>query len=256
MSKTAIVTGGSRGIGLGISRELAKRGWNLAVCATRPESELREVIGSLGAFGTDVFYARMDVSEEASRAGALDAIVERFGTIHFLVNNAGVAPEVRRDVLDMTAESYQRVMRTNLEGPFFLTQAVARLMVSQRSRLPDEPMGIVNISSISSTVASPSRGEYCLSKAGVSMATKLWAVRLAEYGIPVYEIRPGIIDTDMTSAVKEKYDRLIAEGLVPQRRWGKPEDVGRAVAMLAEGALAYSTGQVVMIDGGQLLERL
>lgn len=254
--KIAIITGGNRGIGLGVSMELAREGWNLAVCATRKEEDCAESLDSLRRFGTEVFYRQMDVSQEASRAGALESIFNKFGMVHLLVNNAGVAPTRRLDLLETTLESYNRVMRINLEGPFFLTQAVARLMAAQRKASPELPMAIVNISSISATVASVSRGEYCLSKAGVSMATKLWAVRLAELGIPVFEVRPGIIRSDMTAAVQEKYDTLIAGGLVPQLRWGTPEDVGKCVAMLARGDLTYSTGQVLFVDGGQMLERL
>jgi 3-oxoacyl-[acyl-carrier protein] reductase len=167
-----------------------------------------------------------------------------------------VAPKVRADLLEATEESYERVMRINLQGPYFLTQAAARWMVQQRQQDPGYAALIVNISSISATVASPSRGEYCISKAGVSMATKLWAARLGEFGIPVYEIRPGIVKSDMTKPVTEKYDKLIAEGLCVQARWGMPEDVGRAVAMLVRGDLAYSTGQVILVDGGLTLPRL
>ena len=256
MNYTALITGGTRGIGLGISKELAKCGWNLAVCATRDENENLDPLNMLREFGVEVFYAKMNVAEEDSRREAFEKIEAKFPQIHLLVNNAGIAPKQRLDILETTPDSFRQLMQTNLEGPFFLTQAVANLMVRQKKAKPDEPAAIVNISSISATVASTSRGEYCISKAGVSMSTKLWAVRLAEYGIPVYEIRPGIISTDMTASVREKYDRLIAEGLVPQGRWGLPEDVGKAVRILAQGELAYSTGQVIMVDGGQLLERL
>ena len=186
----------------------------------------------------------------------LAAIRERFGRLNVLVNNAGVAPRVRADILEATEESYERVMRINLQGPYFLTQAVANWMVEQRRQDVGFEGCIVNIASVSSTVASPSRGEYCVSKAGVSMATKLWAVRLGEFNIPVYEIRPGIIKTDMTKPVTEKYDKLIGEGLLVQARWGLPEDIGKAVAMMVRGDIAYSTGQVVMVDGGQTLQRL
>jgi 3-oxoacyl-[acyl-carrier protein] reductase len=172
------------------------------------------------------------------------------------VNNAGVAPKVRADVLEATEESFERVMRINLQGPYFLTQAVANWMVEQRRE--DEDFGgcIVNVSSISASVASPNRGEYCISKAGLSMATRLWAARLGEFGIPVYEVRPGVIKTDMTEPVQEKYDRLIDQGLLVQSRWGLPEDVGRAVAMLVRGDLPYATGQVLVVDGGLTLQRL
>jgi len=172
------------------------------------------------------------------------------------VNNAGVAPKVRADILEATEESYDWVMNINLKGPYFLTQAVANWMIAQCKKDADFAGCIVNISSISATVASPSRGEYCLSKAGVSMATRLWATRLGEFNIPVYEVRPGVIKTDMTATVQEKYDKLIAEGLMVQARWGYPEDIGKAVASLVRGDLAYSTGQVIMVDGGMTLQRL
>lgn len=266
MQKTAIVTGGNRGIGFGIARCLARDGWRLAVCATREESACAEALAALRGTGTEVLYCRMNVADAGARTAALHSILERFGEIHLLVNNAGVAPSERLDVLETTEESFERVLRINLQGPFFLTQSVARIMARQQERRKDDAgntegkappaMSIVNISSISATVASISRGEYCISKAGVGMATKLWAARLAPLGIGVYEVRPGIIRTDMTAAVREKYDALIAEGLIPQRRWGTPDDVGTTVAALASGAFPYSTGQVVLVDGGQTIERL
>jgi 3-oxoacyl-[acyl-carrier protein] reductase len=195
-------------------------------------------------------------SKREDRAQLVEDTLEKFGQINLLVNNAGIAPRVRADILEATEQSFDEVMGVNLRGPYFLTQLVANQMIAQRKKNPKSEAGIVNVSSISATVASPSRGEYCLSKAGVSMATQLWAVRLAEFGINVYEVRPGVTKTDMTSAVEAKYDKLIAEGLVPQGRWGFPDDVGKAVAMLARGDLPYSTGQVVMVDGGLTLPRL
>jgi NAD(P)-dependent dehydrogenase (short-subunit alcohol dehydrogenase family) len=174
-----------------------------------------------------------------------------------LVNNAGVAPDVRADVLDASEESFDRLISINLKGPYFLTQAVANWMIRQRKEHGQDWHGcIVNVSSVSATVASVNRGDYCIAKAGIAMATKLWAARLAEFGIGVYEVRPGIIATDMTAGVKEKYDRLIAGGLTVEPRWGEPEDVGRAVAVLARGELSYATGQVLLIDGGLTLPRL
>jgi 3-oxoacyl-[acyl-carrier protein] reductase len=256
VEKVALVTGGGRGIGLGIARCLAAEGYDLAVAGVRAEEHVGETLDTLRAPGVDVLYCQADVSDRDARARMLDAIRERYGRLDVLVNNAGVAPAVRADILEATEESFERVMRINLQGPYFLTQSVARWMIRQRQEEEGFRGCIVNISSISATVASPSRGEYCLSKAGVSMATQLWAVRLAEYGISVYEVRPGVIETDMTRAVQDKYDRLIAEGLTLQPRWGYPEDVGQAVAMLARGDLPYSTGQVVMVDGGLTIQRL
>ncbi|MGQ9684095.1 MAG: 3-ketoacyl-ACP reductase [Anaerolineae bacterium] len=252
----ALVTGGTRGIGLGIARCLAQEGWGLALCGRRAASEVERELTALRALTTDILYVPADVSEPSARAALLAAVRARFGRLHALVNNAGIAPRVRADLLEAREDSFAEVMRTNLQGPFFLTQAVARWLIAQRQADPEMPACIVNVSSISASVASPSRGEYCLSKAALSMATKLWAVRLAEFGIPVYEVRPGLIETDMTATVHQRYDRLIAEGAVLQRRWGQPEDVGRAVAMLLQGRLSYSTGQVLVLDGGLTLARL
>ena len=254
--KVALVTGAGRGIGLGIAKCLAAEGCDIVVCDLHEEQTVREALDELRQSGAEVLYCRADVSDPAARSRMLDQIRGRFGRLNVLVNNAGVAPKVRADILEATEESFERLMRINLQGPYFLTQAAANWMIQQRKEDERFEACIVNISSISATVASPSRGEYCVSKAGVSMATKLWAVRLGEFGIPVYEIRPGIIKTDMTRPVTEKYDKLIAEGLLVQSRWGLPEDIGRAVAMMVRGDLAYSTGQVVMVDGGFSLERL
>ncbi len=256
MKKVALITGAGRGIGLGIAKTLAVAGHDIVVCDVHEEDALADALGSLKELGADVLYCRADVSDADARAEMLSQIKEYFGRLDVLVNNAGVAPKVRADVLEATEESFERLMRINLQGPYFLTQAVANWMIQQRRLDADFTGCIVNISSISATVASPSRGEYCISKAGVSMATKLWAVRLGEFDIPVYEIRPGIIETDMTEPVTEKYDKLIAQGLLVQSRWGLPEDVGRAVAMLVRADIAYSTGQVIMVDGGLTLERL
>ena len=255
-TRTALVTGSRRGIGYGIATALAREGLNVVVNGVGEEEPVRDKLEQLRATGARVLYCRADVSRAAERSRMLAEIEERFGTLHVLVNNAGVAPAVRADILEATEESYDRVMSINLKGPYFLTQAVARRMVAAREAGSREPFTIITISSISARVASVSRGEYCISKAGLSMAAMLWAVRLAEYDIPVYEVQPGIIRTDMTAGVVQKYDALIAEGLVPQKRWGYPEDIGKACAMLVRGDLPYSTGQVITVDGGQLLRRL
>ena len=252
----ALVTGGTRGIGFGVAEALARDGFDLAVCGVRDESEVAEPLAALRATGSAVLYGQADVASADARWRLLESVKARFGRLHVLVNNAGVAPKVRADILDATEESFERLIRTNLQGPYFLTQAVANWMVSQKKADPAFQGCIVNVSSISATVASPNRGEYCISKAGVSMATKLWAVRLGEFDIRVYEIRPGIIKTDMTAAVQAKYDKLIGEGIMLQARWGLPADVGRAAAALARGDLAYSTGQVIMVDGGFTVPRL
>jgi 3-oxoacyl-[acyl-carrier protein] reductase len=256
MNRVALITGGGRGIGLGIARRLAVEGCDVAVCGTRAQEAVAGALDELRALGADVLYCRADVSDREARDAMMADIQAHFGRLNVLVNNAGVAPNVRADILEATEESFERVMRINLQGPYFLTQAVANWMIEQRQRDAGFEGCIVNISSISATVASTSRGEYCISKAGVSMATRLWAVRLGEFGIPVYEVRPGVIETDMTRPVKDKYDKLIGEGLLVQSRWGMPEDVGKAVAALVRGDLAYSTGQVLLVDGGLTLQRL
>lgn len=256
MNTVALVTGGSRGIGLGITRCLAADGCDVAVCGVRERSAVEGVLDELRELGVEVLYCQADVADRQARERLLSEISDRFGRLNALVNNAGVAPKVRADVLEATEESFERVMRINLQGPYFLTQAVANWMIEQHRDDGDFGGCIVNVSSISASVASPSRGEYCISKAGLSMATKLWAARLGEFGIPVYEVRPGVIKTDMTAPVHEKYDRLIDRGLLVQSRWGLPEDVGRAVAMLVRGDLPYATGQVLVVDGGLTLQRL
>ena len=256
MKKVALVTGGARGIGLGISRQLAAEGCDLAICGVRTAVAAKDAVSALREAGSDVMYVQADVSVAEDRKRLLAEVKARFGRLNVLVNNAGVAPEVRADILEASEQSYDRVMGINLRGPYFLTQAVAIWMIAQRREDAGFAGCIVNISSMSATVASPNRGDYCLSKAGVSMATKLWAARLGEFGIPVYEVCPGVVMTDMTAAVKDKYDRLIAGGLTIQQRWGYPEDVGKAVAMLVRGDLPYSTGQSIMVDGGLTLQRL
>lgn len=256
MSRVALITGGTRGIGLGIAKALSSEGINLALCGVRPESQLGSTLSTLQGNGIEVFYCKCDLSESFEREEMIKRISEHYGRLDILINNAGVAPLERKDLLEATEESYERVMRINLQGPYFLTQAIARWMIVQKEDHPDRTPCIINVTSVSSTVASTNRGEYCISKAGLSMSTQLWAVRLADYGISVYEIRPGIIRTDMTGGVIEKYDRLIEKGLLLQSRWGMPEDVGRAAAMLVRGSLGYSTGQVIMVDGGMTINRL
>lgn len=250
-----LVTGGARGIGAGIVRALAEQGHNIAFCGRGTEAVAADFLTELRSrFSGSFRYYSCDISKTSDRTALIDRFCSDFGSLDMLVNNAGVAPEVRADILEMSEESFDRVMMINLKGPFFLTQLAAQKMLESKEPAPFRC--IVNISSVSADVASISRGEYCLSKAGVSMGTKLWAVRLAEAGIAVYEIRPGIIATDMTSAVTAKYDKLIGEGLTLQRRWGQPEDIGKAVAAIASGALAYSTGQVIGVDGGMMIGRL
>ncbi|QXD15135.1 3-ketoacyl-ACP reductase [Rhodocaloribacter litoris] len=255
MKPLALITGGASGIGLGISEALAAEGYDLLVCGRRAEARVAAALDRLRAAGAHVTYVSADMGTAGGRQAVMEAARAQ-GRLHVLVNNAGMAPPERRDLLDASEESFDRVLDVNLKGPYFLTQAVARWMIAQRQADAGYRAAIINIGSVSATMASVERGEYCLSKAGLAMATRLWAVRLGPYGIPVYEVRPGIIRSDMTAGVQEKYDRLIADGLLVQARWGEPEDVGRAVAMLVRGDLPYSTGQVIMVDGGLHLERL
>jgi 3-oxoacyl-[acyl-carrier protein] reductase len=252
----AFITGGSRGIGLGVARELAVAGFDVAINGRREASEVAGTIAELQAAGTDAIYIQGDVAQLADHARMLEQIRGRFGRMEVLVNNAGVAPNVRADLLDAGPESFDRLISINLRGPYFLTQAAARWMVEQRKQNVSFRGCIVNVSSVSATVVSTNRGDYCISKAGIAMATQLWAARLAEFGIDVYEVRPGVIATDMTAGVKEKYDALIGNGLILEKRWGTPADVGKAVAVLARGELPYATGQVLHIDGGMTIQRL
>lgn len=255
--RAALVTGGSRGIGLGIARALAAQGFSLAINGMRAEADVADVLRELRAATTGtVMYVRGNIAEAADRDRMVEAVYRQLGDLDVLINNAGVAPRERADLLDMSEESYDRVMDTNLRGPFFLSQAVARRMVAGNASSGSPRGCIINIGSISATVVSENRGQYCISKSGMGMMTQLFAARLARESIPVYEVRPGIIRTDMTSTVTEKYDRLIADGLTMQTRWGTPEDVGRAVAALVRGDFPYSTGQVILVDGGLTVQRL
>ncbi|WP_018618740.1 3-ketoacyl-ACP reductase [Spirosoma luteum] len=252
----AFITGGSRGIGYGIAEQLADAGFDLVINGVRPEEAVREALDALRNRGNNVLYCPGDIAQAAARNEMITTIKTHFGRLNVLVNNAGVAPKERKDILEATEESFQYVLSTNLQGAYFLTQAAANWMISQQAEQADFWGCIINVSSISATVASVNRGEYCVAKAGLSMATQLFAVRLGEYNIPVYEVRPGVIKTDMTAGVTSKYDSLIENGLCVQKRWGFPADVGKAVASLAKGDFPYSTGQVVMVDGGLTLPRL
>jgi 3-oxoacyl-[acyl-carrier protein] reductase len=254
--RVALITGGSRGIGLGIAESLAGGGFDLAINGVRDEASVATALESLRKRGAEVHYVCGDVGSAADRQAILNGVRTRFGRLHVLVNNAGVAPLVRADVLDATEESWDRVIGINLKGPYFLTQLAARWMIEQFNADPSFQGVVVNVTSVSATEASTNRGEYCVSKAGLAMATQIWAHRLAEYKIPVYEVRPGVIHTDMSNQVAEKYDRLIAGGLTVENRWGEPEDVGRAVLVLARGDLSYATGNVLKIDGGLTIRRL
>lgn len=256
MSKTALVTGGSRGIGFGIARALAREGWNLALCGTRREAEVAPALDELRANGVAVGYDALDLASREQRIRFVQAMRARHGALHAIVNNAGRAPQVRADILDAGEDSFEELIRTNLQGPYFLTQALAREQATRRHADPTFRATIVFITSVSAEMVSTNRGDYCISKAGLSMAARLFAARLASDAIPVYEVRPGIVETDMTTGVREAYDKRIADGLVPERRWGTPDDVGRIVAALLRGDAPYATGSVIHVDGGLSLPRL
>jgi NAD(P)-dependent dehydrogenase (short-subunit alcohol dehydrogenase family) len=265
-SMSALVTGGSRGLGRGICLELARAGFSVAVnyrgnreAADHTVKSCQELAGS---DETQAFYpVQGDVALRNDRDRMVDTVFERFGGLNLLVNNAGIAPPERADIAEASEESYDAVLDTNLKGPYFLTQLVAQRWLADGAvggehRPRAAGRAIVFVTSISAATVSLNRGEYCLSKAGLAMASQLWAARLAEIDVPVVEIRPGIMETDMTSGVKQKYDALIAEGLVPQRRWGTPEDIGRAVRSVAVGDFSFSTGAVMYADGGFHISRL
>lgn len=256
MKKIALITGGSRGIGLGIATQLAQNGFDIAINGVREELMVEDVVKNLRSSSANVLYCKGSIASTEDRKKILQQVKEYFGALHVLVNNAGIAPRERNDILQASEQSFDEVISTNLKGTYFLTQQAANWMIEQKKNDAQFSGCIINISSISATVASVNRGEYCISKAGMSMVTQLFAVRLGEFDIPVYEVRPGIIETDMTSGVKGKYDKLIEEGLCIQKRWGYPDDVGKAVYALASGNFPYSTGQVIMVDGGLTVQRL
>lgn len=253
----AVVTGASRGIGRAIALELAQLGYDIVITYCKANNSLViQTEAEIRATGASCLSIRADVSNRDNRQMLVDTVRREIGRCDMLVNNAGVAPNQRADVLEASEESFDRVLDINLKGPYFLTQLVSNWMIAQKEDNPERAFRIVNTGSISAYTSSPARGEYCISKAGISMMTTLYADRLAEYGIGVFEIRPGVIETDMTSVVKEKYDNLIANGLTPIKRWGLPEDVAKAVGAIAEGRLDFSTGQVINVDGGFHMRRL
>jgi len=247
----AVITGASRGIGRAVAIALAGEGYDIAAIARSVNSEGMEILGlEVERRGAQFFPIGLDISCTACQKEVVTNILERYGRIDFLVNNAGVAPLQRKDLLDMTEESYDRVMNINLRGPVFFAQKVAREMLWLQGQLQEYKPSIIFITSVSAELSSPNRSEYCISKAGLSMASTVFADRLVRDGIRVFEVRPGIIMTDMTIKLTDKYTKLINEGFVPQRRWGQPEDVGKAVASIAGGDWDYSTGMVFEISGG------
>jgi 3-oxoacyl-[acyl-carrier protein] reductase len=263
MNPVALITGGSRGIGSGIARQLAQLGWDLLINYAANKSAAEQTASACMQIAQDsgrnirVEICQADVGKTEDRSRLSKCAREKFGCLHLLVNNAGVAPEVRADILEATEESFDRLIRINVKGPYFLTQEIARWMIEQGAPPPEEPLRkIVTVTSISAYTASINRGDYCMAKAALAMLTPLFASRLADHGINVYEIRPGVIATDMTAAVSKHYDALIEQGLTPIRRWGTPDDIGRAVAAIAADSLPFSTGEVINVDGGFHIRRL
>lgn len=256
MKKIALITGGTRGIGFGIARKLAKEGIDLALNGVRPELDVKEVVEELRQFGIQVAYFQGNISEKSDRQRILDGVKAEFGSLNFLINNAGVAPRVRADVLEVAEEDFDHLMNINLRGTFFLTQNIANWMVEIKKESPSQNFSIVTITSVSARLASTNRAAYCMAKSGLSMMNQVFAVKLAEFGIPVFEIQPGVIETDMTEKVKEIYQERIQKGLTLEQRMGKPDDIGKVVAALLRGDLSYATGQIVAVDGGMMVGRL
>ena len=255
--KIAAVTGSRRGIGLGIAKALCNEGYTVVITGTGAQADSSDVLSHLRSAGHDVHYIRLNISSPMERDAFFKEIEEKFGRLDVLVNNAGMAPRVRMDILETTCESFEEVISVNLEGTFFMCQSAANLMLSMQTRaLADYTPRIINISSMSSYTSSVNRGEYCISKAGISMVTQLFADRLAEFSIPVFEVRPGIIETDMTAKVRDKYEKMIAEGLTPIARMGSPEDVAACVLCAVSGRLDFATGQILNADGGFHIRRM
>jgi NAD(P)-dependent dehydrogenase (short-subunit alcohol dehydrogenase family) len=253
----AVITGASRGIGRAVAIALAAEGYDIAAIARSVDSEGMEFLETeIVKLGTQFFPIGMDISCTGCHKEAVSTILERYGRIDFLVNNAGVAPLQRNDLLDMTEESYERVLNINLKGPVFFAQKIAKEMTWLKHQIDGYKPVIVFITSVSASLSSTNRAEYCISKAGLSMASTLFADRLSNEGILVFELRPGVIQTDMTVKIKDKYDKLIGEGLVPQRRWGLPEDIGKAVASISRGNWSFSTGMIFEISGGLNIHKL
>lgn len=254
--KVALITGGAKGIGNSIAVQLARDGFAIVIMDVQDEDKVYVNLQNVRDEKQPFMYIKGDISSDVSRKEVVSEIIDGFGRIDVLVNNAGVSLKVRKDILDTTEESFDFVVGINLKGTFFLTQIISNIMIKEIGKIKDIKPKIVNISSISAYTSSTQRGEYCISKAGVSMITALFADRLSEYGINVYEVRPGIIFTDMITVVKEKYDNMIEKGLTPIKRWGYPEDIANAVSVFCSDKLTFSTGDVLNVDGGFHIRRL
>ncbi|MBP1861365.1 3-ketoacyl-ACP reductase [Rhizobium herbae] len=249
----AIVTGGRRGIGLGIARALAKGGFDIAITGIGEADQVGSVLDELAALGSKAIFLKADLSDLSGHQATVDAVLGQFGSIDCLVNNAGMASVVRGDFLELSPENFDTIVATNLRGTVFFTQAVVKAMLATKSAAS---RSVINITSVSATLTSPERLDYCMSKAGLAAFSQGLALRLADAGISVFEVRPGIIRSDMTAGVSGKYDALIADGLVPMKRWGEADDIGRMVAALASGGFGFATGSVIHADGGLSIGRL
>lgn len=256
MSKVALVTGGSRGIGLGIAKALAKEGFDLAINGVRAESQANQTLEELRSLGVRVEYLRGNIGAKADRSSIVEGLKKKIGRLDVLVNNAGVAPRTRCDVFEISEDDYDVLMEINQKGTFFLTQEIAKWMAMQKQSNEEREMSIVNITSVSAEIASVMRGAYCMSKSALSMMSTVFAIKMAEFGIPVYELRPGVIETDMIEAVRETYHKNVKSGMTLEPRMGQPEDIGKVVAALVRGDLPYATGQILSIDGGMNIKRM
>lgn len=255
-NKVALITGGTRGIGLGIAQALAKNGYDIAVNGQRSATLVESVIKELKSYGNDAIYCQGNIADAKERKQILTDIKDHYGSLNILINNAGVAPKQRKDLLEIEESSYDWLLDINLKGPFFLSQETAKWMIEQKEKDQEFEASIVNLTSMSANTASINRGEYCVSKAGMSMMSQLFAVKLSEYNIPVFEVRPGIISTDMTAKVSKKYEKMMSDGLALEKRMGSTEDVASVVKVLVEGEIPYSTGQIFTVDGGINIRRL
>jgi 3-oxoacyl-[acyl-carrier protein] reductase len=256
MSRVALVTGGSRGIGFGIAKKLAQEGIDLAINGVRAESDAADSLAELRSFGVRVEYVPGNIGTSEGRKGIIQGLRDTFGKVDILVNNAGVAPKVRSDVFEISEEDYDYVVDINQKGTFFLTQAIAKWMAEAKQANPERLFTIITVTSVSAVMASIHRASYCMSKAAASIMSSVMAIKMAEFDIPVYEIRPGVIETDMIEAVRESYHKAVKSGFTLEQRMGMPEDIGKVAAALVRGDLPYSTGQIISVDGGMTVQRM